>query len=261
MAQLGDTPWPKFHYDLRNTGKTANFGTTVGKLKWKFVTGAAVTSSPALDSNGILYIGSADNNFYAINAETGAIEWKYTTGGAIEFSSPAIDINGVVYIGSNDGYLYAFDTTTIDSLDPQPKWKYSYSTPPLGAISSPPTIDESGNILFASNDGYLYSITTSGTFNWRERIEASWSCPALDTDLNRVYIGSWKPTVGTYNPIIDGVPSTDLLYGFKSFYAKNIDTGSDVTFTYVTDNGSVITTPWLYPDWRCVPGGIQASPV
>ena len=111
-------PWPMFHHDVRHTGKTNKFGTQIGKLKWKFITGGPVTSSPVIDENGVVYIGSTDNNLYAINAEDGTLKWKFQTEVAIDRSSPAIDQNGVVYIGSYDGYLYAFDTKTIDPNNP-----------------------------------------------------------------------------------------------------------------------------------------------
>jgi outer membrane protein assembly factor BamB len=64
-----------------------------------------VYSSPAV-ANGVLYIGSWDNNVYALNASTGTELWSYATGGQVH-SSPAVT-NGVVYVGSDDGKVYAF---------------------------------------------------------------------------------------------------------------------------------------------------------
>jgi outer membrane protein assembly factor BamB len=55
----------------------------------------------------VVYVGSLDNNVYALNASTGAKLWSYTTGGPIYYSSPAV-VNGVVYVGSYDGKVYAF---------------------------------------------------------------------------------------------------------------------------------------------------------
>ncbi len=46
-------------------------------------------------------------DFYALNASTGALLWKYRTGGPEVESSPAV-VNGMLYIGSDDGNLYAF---------------------------------------------------------------------------------------------------------------------------------------------------------
>lgn len=62
-------------------------------------------SSPAIDGDGTVYIGSSDGKLYAINAD-GALKWSFQTKDAIE-SSPAIGPDGTVYIGSNDNHLYA----------------------------------------------------------------------------------------------------------------------------------------------------------
>lgn len=61
-------------------------------------------SSPAF-ADGVVYIGSFDHTFYALDAQTGDVVWKYKTGAAID-SSPFI-ADGIVYFGSKDGTLYA----------------------------------------------------------------------------------------------------------------------------------------------------------
>ena len=68
-----------------------------------------VDSSPAV-ANGVVYVGSDDDNVYALNASTGALLWSYTTGNDV-YSSPAV-ANGVVYVGSDDGNVYALNANT-----------------------------------------------------------------------------------------------------------------------------------------------------
>jgi outer membrane protein assembly factor BamB len=58
-------------------------------------------------ANGVVYIGSQDDNVYALNAATVAKLWNYSIGGVIGDASPAV-ANGVVYIGSLDGTVYSF---------------------------------------------------------------------------------------------------------------------------------------------------------
>jgi outer membrane protein assembly factor BamB len=58
-------------------------------------------------ANGVVYVGSLDNNLYAFYPATGAMLWTATTGNMIGDSSPAM-ANGVVYVGSYDHRLYAF---------------------------------------------------------------------------------------------------------------------------------------------------------
>ena len=78
---------------------------STGALLWRYTTGNYVSSSPAV-AYGVVYVGSDDNNVYALNASMGAVLWQYTTGGGV-YSSPVV-ANGVVYIGSDDGNVYAF---------------------------------------------------------------------------------------------------------------------------------------------------------
>jgi len=68
-------------------------------------------------ANGVVFIGSQDNNLYAVNAKTVAGIWQFTTGGWIE-STPAV-ANGVVYFGSDDNHLYALgQVSTVQSSSP-----------------------------------------------------------------------------------------------------------------------------------------------
>ena len=93
---------------------------STGALLWKYTTGAAVYSSPAV-ANGVVYVGSEDANIYALNAATGAEMWSFATGGAVE-SSPAV-ANGVVYVGSGDN-VYAFSEKgglASRSVRPEPR--------------------------------------------------------------------------------------------------------------------------------------------
>ena len=57
-------------------------------------------------ANGVVYVGSADDNVYALNSKTGATLWRYTTGYGV-YSSRAV-ADGVVYVGSENGKVYAF---------------------------------------------------------------------------------------------------------------------------------------------------------
>jgi hypothetical protein len=46
------------------------------KTKWVFTTGADVSATPAV-SNGVVYFPDWAGNFYALNAETGAVVWQH----------------------------------------------------------------------------------------------------------------------------------------------------------------------------------------
>ena len=71
---------------------------------WRFATGSIVRSSPAV-IDGVVYVGSDDDNVYAIDAATGSERWRFATGSYVR-SSPAV-VDGVAYVGSWDGNVYA----------------------------------------------------------------------------------------------------------------------------------------------------------
>ncbi len=71
--------------------------------KWSY--DGDVESSPAVSSDGTIYAGSSNNNTYAFNPD-GTLKWKYKTGNSV-FSSPAV-AGGITFIGSRDGKVYAF---------------------------------------------------------------------------------------------------------------------------------------------------------
>ncbi len=65
--------------------------------------------SPAV-VDGVVYIGSNDDYLYALNADNGALIWKFGTGGDV-YSSPTV-ADGVVYFGSDDNSINAVDIAT-----------------------------------------------------------------------------------------------------------------------------------------------------
>jgi len=83
------------------------FGQTPGTQKWSSSTGGTIYYvSPAIGSDGTVYIGSYSGKLYAVNPN-GSLKWTFTTGGPIYYSSPAIGSDGTIYVGSQDNNLYA----------------------------------------------------------------------------------------------------------------------------------------------------------
>ena len=118
----------------------------VGSLgrKWSYYFNRGVDSSPAV-ANGVVYVGSDDNNVYALNASTGAKLWSYNTGGFIGDSSPAL-ANGVVYVGSADDNVYALNASTGATL-----WSYTTGS----AVASSPAV-ANGVLYVGSLEGGVY---------------------------------------------------------------------------------------------------------
>ena len=147
-AQLATSVWPMLQQNLRHTGLSpVNTSSNTGSLKWKFTTGGITYSSPAVGADGTIYIGSADDNLYAINPD-GSMKWKFTTAGLV-YSSPAVGADGTIYVGSGDDNLYAINP------DGSLKWKFTTGG---GVYQSSPAVGTDGTIYVGSDDDNLYAI-------------------------------------------------------------------------------------------------------
>ncbi len=113
-AQTAVTSWPMFrnnpqHTSQRNPNSNPNEPDAVKQKFPPINTGpgfiADITSSPSIDANGTVFIGSLSKDFFAIDPETGNISGTFKTFNSV-FSSPAIGNNGNIYVGSWDGSMY-----------------------------------------------------------------------------------------------------------------------------------------------------------
>jgi len=108
-----------------------------------------VYSSPAIGSDGTVYVGSNDNKLYAINGKSGVKLWEFETGGWVT-SSPAIGPDGTVYVGS--GFkLYAINGKSGVKL-----WEFETGD----SVVSSPAIGSDGTVYVGSYDDKLYAIKT-----------------------------------------------------------------------------------------------------
>ena len=171
-------------------------------IKWKFKTGGAVISTPAV-MDGTAYFGSNDHYVYAVNLADGAQRWKFKTGSRVT-SSPAV-YRGHVYFGSYDGNIYSVDAKTGEQ-----HWKFAsegerrftgrhlHGQDPSGEsmpdpfdyyLSSPTIVQDT--VYVGSGDGNVYALdAASGALRWKfhtgDVVHAS---PAIANGI--VYIGSW----------------------------------------------------------------------
>lgn len=174
-----------FHSDLQHTGQSGYVGPSLPAIAWSYLTCDDVASSPALGSDGAIYVGSDDNMFYAYSS-TGTLSWSYATEGDIS-SSPAISATQEIYVGSEDKQFYSFDS--IGGLS----WSYTH---PGGGVEdrwkSSPVIGSEGAIYMQARNGLCvlgYYGILAWSFNTDAADSAHPSSPAIGTD-GRIYWGS-----------------------------------------------------------------------
>ncbi|MBU0698856.1 MAG: PQQ-binding-like beta-propeller repeat protein, partial [Proteobacteria bacterium] len=67
--QLYSGSWPMRGHDAAHTGQSEYIEKAFGTLKWRYKTGNYIDSSPAIGSDGTVYVGSWDNSLYALNPD------------------------------------------------------------------------------------------------------------------------------------------------------------------------------------------------
>ncbi len=147
------------------------------KPLWTFTCEDEIRGTPAIHQ-GTLFVGSYDNNLYALNAADGKFLWKYPTDGGV-VSRPAV-YEGNVYFGSEDRRLHV-----VGARSGKVVWTY-YTD---GPVRSSPRIAE-GHIFIGSDDHHLHAVNVNtGRAAWRFETSSSIrSTPFVANEL--VYVGN-----------------------------------------------------------------------
>ncbi|MEA2063446.1 MAG: PQQ-binding-like beta-propeller repeat protein, partial [Gemmatimonadota bacterium] len=163
---------------------SSNYGTLYalnpdGTVKWSYNIGHGSSGSFAIGSDGTIYVGTELSILYAINSD-GTLKWSYTTGLNIAQVSPVIAADGTVYIGSADYKFYAINT------DGTFGWSF---TTGAGVISTA-ALGSDGTIYVGSDDNILYALNSDGTLKWSYTTGGSVRGSPTISSNGTVYIGS-----------------------------------------------------------------------
>ena len=227
-------------------------------LNWKLSTNGVIFSSPAIDENGVIYVGSNDNNLTAVNSN-GSIKWTFPTGNWVD-SSPALSHDGTeVYVGSWDNKLYAISTT-----DGSEVWSYETNS----YVTSSPAVGINGRIYFGSMDSIFYALENNGSKAWEYFAgQPIFSSPSIGQE-GTIYFGDENGTLHAVNPDgsvkwtyeVEEVADTNksILSSPALDASGNIYFGSGNGYCYsLSDDGEQASLNWKYQTGDRV----DASPV
>jgi eukaryotic-like serine/threonine-protein kinase len=187
-------------------------------------------SSPAV-SGGTVYIGSGDQNVYALDAATGERRWTFATGDVVH-ASPAI-ADGVVYVGSWDRNLYA-----LEASSGRERWRYTTGNDTvtynqIGIASSAAISD--GVVFVGGRDGHFHAVDArTGELRWKHDNRMGWTIASPAVRNGVVY---FPTSDGTRFKALDAKTGTvrfDLQNKAVSFSSPAI--AGDVAF-YGTSDG------------------------
>ncbi|MEA4909376.1 MAG: PQQ-binding-like beta-propeller repeat protein [Anaerolineaceae bacterium] len=202
-----EAAWPLFRYDQRNTGSSPQPAVYAGGEPWMFQTGKGIFSTPIVDGEGNIYIGSADHNFYALTPG-GKEAWHYTSGEMIDSAAilPAAYLESdrkTVIFPSGDGYLYCLDLEA-PAASQRLVWKFDARVSPRASYNN----WFEGNVavgydgmLYAGNTNFnYYALTPAGELSWTYPTASNnWSIAAIAPD-GTIYWGSNDTFIRAVDP-------------------------------------------------------------
>jgi outer membrane protein assembly factor BamB len=141
-----------------------------GAKVWSWQVGAVDSSSPAVADR--LVIALTGTGLVALNIDSGAVVWRYDSGGTVIGGSPAV-ANGLVYFSTNELLLQAVNATTGEGV-----WSAAL---PYGAAGDASAVVSSnphrgspavgdGIVVAQGGNGYVMAAdATTGRELWRLR--------------------------------------------------------------------------------------------
>lgn len=245
------------------------------RLKWVFAvpTATGAQSQPAVVGN-TLYFGGTNGVFYALNATTGKLRWRFNTAPIVHVASnplrdgPAVS-GGVVYFGDDKADLFALDARTGKL-----RWVVKLDSHPAAVITGSPIVYDGRVIVGVSSIEELFALVPTypcctfrgslvaldaqtGRLLWRHYMVpkpsligvsagvprfgpagvAVWTSPAVDPRTGTVFVGTGNDYIGT-SGLEDSIVAIDAATGAQKWATQLSHVGAW--------NFSCVLTPGLF---------------
>lgn len=210
-----------------------------------------VNTLPASAGGGpAVVVGSDDGAVYTADAVTGALRWRFGTGGLVRgsfnFTPPDAAGNVTVLFGSNDFSVYAVDLATGAQRWAYETAGYVTSTPQVLANASAGSV----TLFVGSYDYKVYALdAATGALLWAFKTLGSViaSPTVIETSVGpRMCVevgvrGEWAGARATFPPICCSYVGCDQTLDETYFYAIDALSGASV-WTYFVENAPIWST-------------------
>ncbi len=184
----------------------------------------------ALDIAGRrVFAGSRDQGVYALQAQDGAVLWRFETLGAVE-SRPLFDAEeGVLYVGSNDGAIYK-----LRGADGKLLWRFSTNA----EVTQLPVLQDGLLVVTNANDTVVAVEAKTGKLAWSQHRP-----PALGMEISgNAGVLVWRGLVHT--AFSDGtVTAYDLRTGAESWAPVDLSAAAEHSLGEIPTYLDVDATP------------------
>lgn len=198
--------------------------------KWEYQIDGQYLSSPAIDSNKSIYIGSLSGKLSAINLD-GSLKWEYQMNGPV--SDPVIGSEGTIYVTVVDYSYWGFTTSSLYAVNPDGTLKWNIQN---NGFTSTPALGNNGTIYFGVGhpDSNFYAINPDGSIKWTLDIElGQWwrmTQASISSD-GTIYVGTttgWNYESGKLYAITDNGSLKWQIDTKGIYYAPAIDSDGTI---------------------------------
>jgi outer membrane protein assembly factor BamB len=156
QARAQSDDWPMFRGNPLQTGVAPRPLPDKLEILWKFQTKDAIENAGIIVGDTV-YIGSSDENFYALSLKTGEEKWRYK---AAPFRAPPSYRDGNIYVGDADGKCHCLEAATGKK-----RWIFDTESEILSGVNF-----VGDSVLFGAGDEILYCLTADGKPRWKFRV-------------------------------------------------------------------------------------------
>jgi outer membrane protein assembly factor BamB len=149
--------WPVFRGNPTQTGVVPTALPDQLAVLWTFATKDSIEGAPAV-AGDFVFVGSMDENLYAVDLCTGKEKWQYK-GGAFK-ASPAVK-GTLVFLGDMDGHFHC-----VDAAKGEKRWTFD-----TGAEITSGANFDGDRVLFGSYDETLYCLGPDGKPVWKVKTD------------------------------------------------------------------------------------------
>ena len=241
----GEQLWASDRHDPYGTLWVPTSLDSEPKKLWTFKLPGGGTGSPAVNTNGTVFINAQDKLLLAINPD-GSILWQSLLD-EIPVGAPALDSNNRIFVSDVKGYVTAFDT------DGNRIWRVRASNG--REATSGPLVDAKGNIYLTIIDT-ISALSPQGELLWRTSAADVYleEPPRLSPDQSLIFLKNTalQTDTGAIKTISIGSPDelmfTDPTYFSGANGLNYYRLGHDIIGWHIEDSAVIIDSrlAWVH---------------
>ncbi len=259
---LAQSPWPRYHCNSQNNGRTQYIGPQIGNL-FKSIEIETTISGIVIGTDSNIYFNAQHTGMLYSMSDDGILNWKtkITDSDSSNLSeilmTPIIDNEGTIYAG-------LFQEKKLIAIDKTGEIKWELNTGEITLIANNIGLDEL--IYYLDSSGKLGAVNRRGELVWSLQLSNLTGSQQISfsPDGNTLYVNGGNPSITAVDIVNRKVKWS---YGNTRAYTSVVDSYGNVYSIIKRENENKISDliclssegiiNWSYPLYNWVSSGYQ----